>query len=356
MRFGRVVLLALICSSAVSGQTSTLPDGLLREPGRAVTPYPFDRGDFRYQEVHSSWRGKPKRLLGVAFRRAWEQPVTVSAVARTALLKFTVGYGDRVTFSSVFGANYLKNTTPLVVFPTTKVSLPAWVNPPRSTAPAPFNVRLPFKRPFIYSGKADFVWEIEHTSASVAPNSRYYSDRAVASRAGYATPTYYGTGCTTKGQSRHHWLEARFLNNGPKAAQPMRLGMQTFLGPVGAVVVGMVGIQRKAISVPGWCAQLLVDPLVFYGIGKVAAGNPPRTPFTYLDLPHIRQALGVVLHCQAFCLDAGQSSGLSLTHGNALRVPNDPFTLSPSWKYIYKASASNVRGPFTTGSVITGWY
>ncbi len=79
---------------------------------------------FHYQEVHSSWAGAGAKILtAVGFRRGWNQATNTSAIARTADFTFTVGKGNRATFSDAsFAGNY--TASPTVMLTRTKISMP----------------------------------------------------------------------------------------------------------------------------------------------------------------------------------------------------------------------------------------
>ena len=329
--------------SAAAGATGT------------ACPYVFDRGAFRYQEVHTSWVGKPvKVLLQAGFRRAGNRPTTASAVARKADITFTVGYGASGTFSKTSFAGNFKANTAKIVFPKTNVSMPAWTSKP-TTAPAPFNVIIPFKTVFTYDGKQDIVWEINYENPTVTGATTYYCDRASAVAYLSDAGVSIGTGCTATGQTLSHYHNATIYNYGPNGTTyKMRLYLFASRNPANAPVTVALGVRNLNAQIPGWCNKIYPSPVLYVPMGTSTATGTVTS--NYQSFPHTPTAIGVKIYSQAFAPDAKQTGLVSLSNADSFTMPNDPAGTARTWKYVYQLStAATLNGPYTAGSVITGW-
>lgn len=355
-----------VYSSALCAQNPTfrygLPEGFLSAPGQYLAgggvSYVFDRPDFAYQEVHSSWTGGGQKiLLGVGFRRGWGQEDIPANTARTADVTFTVGTGDRATFAKTSFAGNYSNNSATVVFPKAQVSMPDWRTRP-AVAPAPFDVVFPFKVPYVYDGKSDFVWQIAYENCSESARTRYFCDRANTQKYLYSNGIPIGTGCTATGRTVAHGLTSRLYNYGPNGASyKMRLYLQATNNPSSAPVAAAVGGVQLNLPLPGWCTNLVTLPLLYLPIGTSSSTGSLAT--RYYDSPYVASAVGTSLYVQAYSPDAGHPSGLSLTEGEKTTMPPTiNFTPTASFKYIYRSAptSTSLSGPFTAGSVITGWY
>jgi len=328
---------------------STLPAGLLQRGGdynhgRGIG-WPLT-GNFHYQEVHSSWTGKGVKLLvGVGFRRAWGRPTANGAVARTADIEFIVGYGNRYAFSANnFIGNY--KSAPTTVHPKRSVSLPSWVLAPKQ-APAPFDVNIPFTGLIIYNGKDDLVWEIKVSKLSVAGGG-YCSDRQLGNDYLVDLGKPIGTGCIPTGQTSTHTLLSSLYNYGPQ----MQLYANSRLGPANSAVTLVLGTKNTTTKIPGWCAPVHLAPLVYIPVGM--PHSPTHFARAMINVNYTPSAVGVSLYAQAFAKDKNPG-GISLS--NACKMVMPPPPIFQTWKYVIAENPnSNVlSGPYTYGSLITGW-
>lgn len=330
---------------------STLPAGLLQRGGDYSDGYgiawPF-YGNFHYQEVHTSWYGQVKVLRGVSFRRAWGLPTANGAVARTVDIEFKLGYGNLHAFGNgSLGGNY--NSAPTTVHPRQSVSLPSWVNPPQQ-APAPFDAKIPFAGVFVYNGKEHLVWEIRVGQPSVIGGS-YKCDRQLAQTYVFGNGTPIGTGCVPNGQTAPHALLTSVENLGPE--YPMTFRAISRLGPAKSWVTLALGAKNTMNNVPGWCSPIYLAPLVYLLMdGTAGPNNVARAAITTKYTP---SAIGITFYAQAFAKDKN-AAGISLSNATKTVVP--PAPILQSWRYVYADynNPANVQGPYTYGSLITGWW
>ena len=359
--FTLAVSATVLLASAAFAQTAsyTLPDGLTKTGGSYSSgngvSYVFDRGAFHYQEVHGSWVGKGVKVLTkVGFRRAWNRATNTTAVARKGDFTFTCGYGVNSTFAKTsFSSNYTTGSA-VEVFPKTTISMPSWTTKP-STSPAPFDVVIPFKKTFIYDGKREFIWELNYENPTVTTTTYYYCDRQSPSSAATDAGTVLGTGCVATGRTSAHTLNSTFYNYGAGGSPyTMRVYLYATNNPSSQPVTAAFGVTNPNAQLPGWCAKLYTLPLFYVPIGTSSSTGTLSS--RYVDIPYIAGIVGVTTYGQAFAADPGQASGLSLTNAEALTMPKDPAGTPLSWKYVYQLSTSStLSGPYTAGSVITGW-
>lgn len=355
--------LALPLSVSAQSPKYALPDGFLNTGGNYSNGngvlYVFDRPYLHYQEVHTTWGGKGNKMLtGAAFRRGWGQANAPAAVARIADVTFTAGHGSIATFSRTSFAGNYTGASATVVHPKATVALPSRQMKP-TTIPAPWDVFVPFKTPFLYDGTSDFVWEILYENPSVTATTSYNSDRASTTAYLRTTGESQFTGCTTTGNTSPFDMISRFDNYGPNGATyKMRLYTSTADAPANTAVTLALGVQKADAQIPGWCAKVYPNPIAFLPLGTAnASGN---TTGIYFDFPHFAAAEHATLYLQAYALDASHPGGILLSDGQDLLIPPaPPFPLATgTTKYIYQTSPATVTpsGPFTAGSVITGWY
>lgn len=330
---------------------STLPAGLLQrggdyDDGRGIA-WPF-YGNFHYQEVHTSWYGKAKLLFGVSFRRAWGFPTANGAVARTVDIEFKLGYGNLHAFGNrSLGSNY--NSAPTTVHPRRSVSLPSWVNPPKQ-APAPFDAKIPFAGLFVYNGKEHLVWEIRVSQPSVIGGG-YRCDRQLGQNYLYNAGTPVGVGCIPNGQTGAHSLLTTVYNYGP--GQEMMFYANSRQGPARSGVTLALGVSNTTTKIPGWCSPVYLAPLAYISMDGPA--GPTNSARAAINSTYTPSAIGMTFYAQAFAKDQN-AAGISLS--NATKNVMPPVPILQTWKYVLAdyRNPSNLQGPYTYGSLITGWW
>jgi len=368
---------------------STLPDGLLAQGGNYSSgggvSYCLDPGIFRYQEIHKNWLGKQKALRGVAFRRGWGRATNTTAVARKYDLFFRLGYGDSATYASTsFNGNYTRGRqvvigkeSPAGNTPVT-VSLPDWtkLNPAWSaTNPAPFDAFMPFTTAvFLYDGKNDMIWEIEIVKASVSGGT-YNCDRQgtggnSATGVGTYVPNPYpacNDSAITSTTGAYMFGTAYVYNKSYSTVSyqdKVRIYNYSYRTAPGANVAvayspfpNPTGVNMGAI-----CNKLHFDAskpfhLLFRPAANTTSASTSSHATTNLLFPWNNVYANVPIMMQTAWTDS-KTGFFSLTAARSFTIPSYPPVSKPiDMKYIYKRSTSTSNsGPYTAGSVITGWY
>jgi hypothetical protein len=320
-------------------------------------PYPYDRGVFHYMEVHTTWKGTIVPLGNVRFRRAWNYAANAAAVKRTADVTFKVGEGNAATFSSTFASNFIGGKSTLV-FPKTQVNMPDWTNK-TGLMPDIWTLTLPFTTKYIYLGKNDFVWEVFYDKPSVTSPSGYQADR---SSSWGNSPTQnprqsdyikYGTGCTATGRSAAMSNQIVFYNAGP--ASQMRLTITVANNPSKQMLTLALGLKSANLTVPGWCTKLLINPLIFLPLGTTDANGVLLSSPVSINFPYTANGLYVPAFTQVYARDPGKVGGIALSNGAAAFMSRPPGDYLFRYTYSTNLTATVGSGPYTAGSVVTGW-
>lgn len=335
---------------------ATLPAGFLQSGGNAPdgrgtgTSFIFDAPRMRYLERHAAWTGGSQRVLnGMALRRPWGQPAAPRATARTMDISLHLGLAQGTTLGAGSFSNNFVGNSRQQVFSQRAVQLPDR-SAPATQIPAAWDLRLPFSRPHIYTAAADFLWEVECSNSSAVSGTRYYCDRADDSSFLRSDARQQGAGCG--GQS----LAARFYNYGPQGkTYQMRLYLDADQHPANTTVTVALGLQTLAVSLPGWCAPVHPDPLVYLPLGNTDALG--QLPGRYLNQAYLPALEGLRLQLQSFAADSTVAVGVALSGGMELWVPPAPGPRAQGFAFVYQTSTGgSLKGPYTSGSVITGWF
>jgi len=360
-RFLLAVLPLLIAPDSLSSQSIvTLPRGYEtmgggRGNGTGV-PYPFDRGVFHYMEVHTTWKGSIVPLSNVRFRRAWNYNSNTTAIKRTADVTFIVGEGNNSSFTTTFSTNYV--SAPTTVFPKTTVNMPDWTTK-TGLMPDAWSLTLPFKTKYVYLGKNDFVWEIIYDNPSITSTSGYQADRSSSwgnsptqnpRQSDYIT---YGTGCTATGRTATMSNQLILYNGG--SSNPMQIRVTAANNPSSQALTMAIGFQSANLTIPGWCTQVLINPFFYLPLGTTdSSGVLPSSPVT-VSFPYAPKATYVPVFTQTFAKDPGKAGGIALSNAAAAFMPRPPGDYVFRYTYNTSLTATTGVGPYTAGSVVTGW-
>lgn len=348
MRFLVPSFFAALCGVAAA-QVRTLPVGYQDRSGEWASGtgvnYPFDTSpSFEYQEVHSDWTGTNVATLNaISFRRAPNRVANTTAIGHTLDATVTLGAGDLHAFTATFATNYVG--LPTVVLARRTVNMPDWTH--QSVPPEVFSVVLPFDAPYTVDTQHDFIWQflVQDSTLPNVGTSLYYSDRT-ASRT--ATPVVVGTGCTATGRTAPMTLAMSFTNTGTA----MSLSFSGSNYPASVPVVLHVGLANLNLRYPGLCGNIYARPDLMLAAGSTsfAGALAPQT----VPLPFRRAFRNLSLVTQALAPDVDQVGlPLVLSEGREGGVP-----CGPVFKCIYTTTppSSTGSGPFSAGSVITGYY
>jgi len=375
----------------LSAQTfhSTLPDGLLKFGGNYSSgggvSYCFDRGPFQYQEIHKNWLGKQKVLRGVAFRRGWGRATNTTAVARKYDLLLRLGYGDSSTYAKTsFNGNYTRGRTVVVGKEATTgntpvtISLPDWTtqNPAWSQAnPAPFNAVIPFTTAiFLHDGKNDMIWEIEISKATTSGGTYYCDRQGTGGNNSYGVGTYVPlnrprcndsaitstTGAYMYGYSYVYNKSYTTVSYQDK----VRIYNYSYYTAPGANVAAAFSPfpLPNGVNIGAICNQLYFDAskpfhVIFRPAANTTSASTSSHATTNLLFPWNNIYANVPIIMQS-AWDDSSTKYFSLTAARSFTIPSYPPMTQPiDMKYVYQVSTSStLSGPYTAGSVITGWY
>ena len=379
-----LLLAALATPAAAQTYHSTLPDGYLKKSGdwwMTGVGFPFAAGLGRYQEVHDDWSGSARTLKGVAFRRAWGLPTNTSAVARTVSVFFRVGYGDVSKFGtgSSIDANFTSSRTTVVGTESPAGISPAVVKLPDWTAldpkwsqgnPAPFSAILPFSTSFVHDGKTDFVWDVEIVKTS-STGALYHFDRAAVGQGNYSLSQYEPLPLLDAGSchdsSATGTFPARITGSavsydktypGTTLADTTRISVTSFSTAPNATVIHAIGFPSIAgIQIGAKCYGLHVDTAQPHLLSYQTTFNSGSgySPTTYWSAPNSATSslIGTRFAVQAAWTDSSTKQ-LGLSQGVTFLMPGQSRPVHT--KYVYASAGSATQGPYTAGSVITGWY
>ena len=261
----------------------------------------------RVQQADANFIGEHRMpvILSIAWRRDW--PGTATAVARTAELTLIMAHTDYATFSSTYARNY--KDMPVTVFARKTINLPAWT-PITGTAPAPFDLKVPYDLPWVYNRVDALLWEGVVTNTGAA--GRYSDDWFSAAAANdWSMTIQESAGCTTA--------------NGPfqkrdgyrTTASALNVGWEVRGGPSNAAVTVLLGAQLQSVAVPGLCAPLAVLPLLTLPLGTTDGAG--ALPLGATSLTWNPTLAGAEVAAQAAALDVTQP-GLPIAVSNGTRT------------------------------------
>ncbi|MCA8956303.1 MAG: hypothetical protein KDC87_09515 [Planctomycetes bacterium] len=342
--------IALLCPVAVA-QSFTSPKGFdTTEAGSAHGFSLASATDSIWQQIDSSLHGGGfTGIKSIAFRRDGALAANAAYVARTLKsLSVTMSHATLAAATGNLSGNY--KGTPTTVFPAKDVSAPDWTAAP-SSSPMPFSLSIPFATTWSYNGTDDLLWEVAIQAVQTAPTAlvsypfdfqRYSGAFQVV-----AGDAFIGQGCRVSGMARNFVLSVDAYNHGTK----FRLRHSVNYGPASADIVSFVDAVDPNQSIPGLCAALHVNPLVWFPMGRSSTGG--SVPGAFLDIPYLASAVGQRFYMQAVGQDPTQSViPLAVTQGVQVTVPIAP--VLPAVGYVYSEASSGVRtysGPWGGGIV-----
>lgn len=267
----------------------------------------------RSQQIHADLRNQNLVLKSIAWRRSAYPATDPNSVSRTIDAEFFAGEGDM----NAAGVNFLANyQSPRVNVVTRKsISLPDWTL--YQGAPAQFTFVVPFDQPYTYSGTNDLVWEVIVWANS--GNSNYLTDACAGILSLPGTVQYVGTGCVATGRS----LPVVETVSVESMLGPDRLVLTALCGnlPGTTPAALMVGASDPDQTVPGLCAKVHSDALVFVQGTSTALGGYSVGPLTFSHVPAL---VGQKLWLQFLATDMGQSFPVVVSNGASVEIPNLP--------------------------------
>lgn len=337
----------VVLGTGLSAQLRTLPPGYEARPGEYSTgngvSYPFSSAAFRYQEVHTGWKGTVQPpLTSIGFRRAPRRVANVTAVAHTNDAMVTMGPGSYAGFTNNFANNY--TGTAVVTMAQRQIKMPDWTQP--NVPDHLFTAWFPLDAPYMVDTTQDFIWELLYVNSTLpsASSALYYSDRTSTTS---AAAFQIGTGCVATGRTSAMTLTTSFTNNG--TTMGITFGGSNF--PSNAAGVLHIGLSNPNLSFPTLCGMVYATPIVALPIGPASAtGSVTSSSITF---PYKAALLHPTFYTQAAAPDVGQT-GLPIVVSNGRQGGMPP---GSTFKYTYTATTTSATGsgPFTAGSVITAY-
>ncbi|MEM7204379.1 MAG: hypothetical protein AAF628_29235 [Planctomycetota bacterium] len=292
----------------------------------------------RHLQVHRDMAGGPLTISGQAFRRDALAAMVPGATSGMIDVELWVGEGDLDQVDPEFARNYQGNR--VNVMRRRQVQLPDW-SARSATSPAPFDFVLKYDRPFRYSGRGDFVWELIVHASSGSSGHPADADLPPTSRLGGSAPL--GVGCVAFGQTQPLQASATFTTSDP--ANPT-FGYQATVenGPPGAPAAVLLGFQNPAFPLP-----LCRPDLRLYTDGQVTIPGQ-LGPNGSLQLPAVQAPWSPVLadvpmFTQAATVDP---TGLTVSNGVVSTIAGLP---QPG-PYAWVRATGSAQAP--TGSVLHG--
>jgi len=257
--------LLAIPATAQTTKYAVTPAGSEFHPGNYNNTYPFAGISARYQQIHDAVDmgrlngGGALIMTAIGFRPA----AAYSIVTRTWDVQFTLSPTtvNAAAMSTTFSRN--ATTTPTVVLPYTKFNTPAGKGV-GTAVPNKILWNFPFKQLFIYTpgpGK-NLLWEWQSKNGNAYALTFMDACNKPPVTAS-ARAANLGNGCTATGKSSP--AKAQALISSTNAS------LSLVNAPATAQALLWIGIRRTAVTGPGWCSSLFVNPLV------VVAGTTDST-------------------------------------------------------------------------------
>ena len=198
------VALFTSCALAQTVVTETMPAGYLPKSGgseahlgrpASLFPYPC------YQQIDSTQIGKARTIRALHLRQSVVAGADASRTGSTYEFWVRIGHADWSKVTDQFRAV----DEPLIgawsdVLVQRQISYPDHSKAAPSD-PAPWTLRLPFQRPFVYDGKNALFVKIRNRPVGVAQSYSFDAiDTRFTSTEGQGTPVGLGTECQLQGQ------------------------------------------------------------------------------------------------------------------------------------------------------------
>ncbi|MHC4514662.1 MAG: hypothetical protein ACYTGW_04805 [Planctomycetota bacterium] len=349
-----LLALGLLSVSLPAQGTFTSPLGYDTKEGATDHAYILgNRVGLTWQQIDSTLRGRVLSVKSIAWRRDGNLATNAAYVKRTMEVEIFLANSELTKISKTHSANYVGTPTRVVNKKT--VSAPDWTAAP-TTAPAPFNFKVPFDTGWVFLGKNDFLWEVRVTKNSYTGTafSNYPFDfQYVVSGSSFnnnpstpSTSTALGTGCTASGKTSPFTLSTVLYNHGVK----FRLQNSATNGPATTQVNAYFSIKDPNLAIPGWCERVHVDPMWLLPLGKTSTTGSVG-PTTLDNIPYNRNLIGFPIFVQAGALDTGRGIFI-LSNGVKFAAGADPKYPKVGRIYTYNTtSGTTTSGPWTGGII-----
>lgn len=310
----RSIALLLLTASAALAQTPVVsPAFYATREGNTFSTTPFSANRARYQQVHGDLRGQAFVVKSIKLRR--DGLANFAYRARTVTLEAYMARSDHSKLSATFASNY--TAPPTQVLKPRAVRLPNWTGRPPGT-PSPFDLTVPFDRPWAYDGKTDFLWEVRMTSAGGNRLLIAFVD-AFRNR-GYLPDLgrRLGVGC----RSRNTRMPLELIADLRTYRTPRQhtIAWNGKWAPPRSQVTVAVGLTDPRLQI-GLCTTVHVLPLATVSARANVIGGYATKPIT---LPYDPTLVGVKTYAQAIVADRAQTPPFSLSNGVEAALPPLP--------------------------------
>lgn len=116
-----------------------------------------------------------------------------------------------------------------------------------------------------------------------------------------------------------------------------------------------LGLQSANLTIPGWCTQVMVNPLIFLPLGTTDTSGALPSSSVNVNFKYTAGIIYTPVFTQTYAKDPGQAGGIALSNGAAAFMPRPPGDYIFLYTYSTSLTATAGSGPFTAGSVLTGW-
>lgn len=297
-----------------------------------------------YQNMVGALSGQPTTLLGLTLRK---DSSNASINGRTLTLQMTVAETtvDSYSATNSFAGNLGPGAT--IVLPYGPVSFPTLT---QTSVPNPPGIVVLWNTPFPFqlTAGASLCWEWRHHSSTDRSNG---SMDAVSTNSASAAANE-GVGCLVTGQTRASTIDSRSLN---LTTQIYRNRLNYGSANAGAVFV--LGGQRTTLQLPGQCAPLLTNPLVFVPGSTDTVGQWDLS----IPTPDLRRNGRAELLGQFVWLDANLPIGLGVSDMSVVATPlrgayfMSRFYASPSGGGAGFENATNASGSSIGYGLVVGF-
>lgn len=328
--------------------THVSPVAFAATEGNNSYTYPFSLSQCRYQQVHGDLRGVPMIQKQLSFRRDGVSTVTTGQ-PRTLDMELVVADANFATVGVAFTGNY--SGTAVTAIARKNVSTPNWQTPP-VTPPAPFDFTLIYDQPWVYTGLADFLWEVRIWSSTAPTTDLMRADRADPTTTA-ALASALGQGCLTNGSTT-----ARMSMKGAMLASTngdLSLLFSGLEAPVNTAGVTLfLGATNPNVTILNLCATIMTSgeiTLPMPNSDALGAWTAPR-----FWVPYSAALAGVPIFTQVFAPDASRPFiPLAASNGVSFVLPIVPSGTAVKVRRTYDitlATATVGDGPFDGGNVV----
>ncbi len=286
-----LLAIPLALAPALAAQPIVVPAAGANGPGNAQILW---NGQERRQQVHTEFRGLTANLQAIAFRRATPQTRPTAALGIEVLM--TMAPANANGFGPEFDRNLLG--PPTVTIDRRPLQMPAW----SVGVSQPFDVRIPFDRPYAHGAGNDLLFDLRIISAAAPQHIFDGFGESIANNFGSAK----GSSCGTL--AGVGFATEYFTSSGGSCR--LVSGMDP-TPPSVQQVFSAVGHTDPVANLPGLCGTIHCSLDVVFPLRRLPLGAWHYDSGFTLRLPPNFQSL--LLEHQGFTIETG--GGTSISNG-----------------------------------------